>query len=382
MIHDPFPYRIVGPRFGRFAALGLVLLAIEAPPAFGQSERYELGRRLREFEIEWDRVEDARARALASQSLKAAVKAYFAFRLDDAGRAISEARFALRGEVQPFEGERWAESLCFKPEARLIDATRPSFPVIVASFYAIEARKPEDATARLVLGGGSTPSRAEVLVGPLPMTVSLPLKGLSAGDHALIAEIRAGDRTLARSSQTISLADRLADRLGALRKTIDGWPTDLASASMDRESARGQLRILESLAAKMTPESDLPADRILAGLEAQAIAVDRSLPYLGKHRAGQAWVTIVTRTGRRVAAESSCPSPPPGENPCRWWSRSTAPAAARTCSSRATAMARSFTDAASAAGSWSPRAAMRSPARPWRRWWTSWPGSIRLTAIA
>ena len=75
--------------------LGLTLLAaIEPPRAFAQFERYELGRRLRDFEVEWDRIEDAQAKARAGQSLKEAVKAFFSFRLGEAGRSISEARFA------------------------------------------------------------------------------------------------------------------------------------------------------------------------------------------------------------------------------------------------------------------------------------------------
>src|SRR5271163_1746064 len=132
MIQDRSLSPILRPRFGMFAVLGLVLLAIEPPPAFAQFERYELGRRLREFEVEWDRVGDARAKASASQSLKAAVGFYFASRLNDAGRAIADARFALRSATPPSEGERWAGSLCLKPGARLVDTTTPSLLVTIA----------------------------------------------------------------------------------------------------------------------------------------------------------------------------------------------------------------------------------------------------------
>ena len=50
MLQDRLPSRIVGTRFGIFAVLGLVWLAIEPATALAQIERYELGRRLREFE--------------------------------------------------------------------------------------------------------------------------------------------------------------------------------------------------------------------------------------------------------------------------------------------------------------------------------------------
>ncbi|MGP0067185.1 MAG: hypothetical protein ACLQGP_26770 [Isosphaeraceae bacterium] len=273
---------------------------------FAQFERYELGRRLRAFEVDWDRVDDARAKASASASLKAAVGAFFAVRLGDAGRAIAEARFALRAGVRPGEGERWAESLCVKPEARLIDTNRPGLPVTVAAFYSDDAKEPENARIRLTLGC-SVDARIEESLGSLPVTVSLPVKGLAAGDHVLTAEIRSGEKLLAWTAQTISIADRLVGRLDALRKTIGGWPGDMASSTADRESARSQLRMLESLAAKMTLESDFPANRILADLEAQTLAADRSRPYLGKDRAGQAWVTVMTSTGRRVSTRIFVP---------------------------------------------------------------------------
>ena len=285
-----FPTRIV--------LLGLAWLAIGGPPASAQFERHELGRRLRDFEFEWDRVGDAGARARASRSLKDAVGAYFAFQLADAGRAITEARLALRSD-SPTDGERWAAALCLKPEARLIDATTAGLPVTIATFYPTEARKPKAATVRLTLGG-SADSRVEAPVGPLPMTLTVPIKGLGAGDHELVAEVRSGESTLMRASVTISMADRLDDRLLDLRKVAAGWPEDADSATADRESVRNQLRALESLAARLALEADFPANQILGNLEEQAALADRSEPYLGKDRPGQARVTLVTRSGRKV----------------------------------------------------------------------------------
>ena len=306
MTSDRFLTCRVLSRFGVFAILGLVTVALQPPSAFAQFERYELGRRLREFEVQWDRVDDAQVKARASQSLKAAVTAFFSLRLGEAGRAIAEARFALRGKVQPAEGERWASSLCIKPEARLIDTTTPMLPVTLAAFYSIEAKPPADARVRLALDG-SAGSGIEAPIGVLPMTLSLPIKGLAAGDHVLSAEVRSGEKTLAKVSQTIALADRLDARLASLRKTISGWPDDAQSATADRESARGQLRMLSSLAAKQTLESDFPASRMLANLEAQVLAAAQSRPYLGKDRSGQAWVTVMTRPGRRVGTRVFVP---------------------------------------------------------------------------
>jgi predicted esterase len=242
--------------------------------------------------------------------LKAAVTAFFALRLGDAGRAITEARFALRASMPPTDDERWAGSLCLEPDSRLIDIRGTGLPVRLAAFYKTEAKKPENATSRLVLVG-SPESRVEAPIGSMPMTLTVPLRGLAPGEHVLSAEIRSGDKILATVSQTIAVVDRLDGRLTALKRTISGWPEAGASVTVDRESARGQLRMLESLAAKMTLESDFPAATMLSNLEAQVRAADRSQPYLGKDRAGQAWVTVVTKSGRRVTTRVFVPDAAP-----------------------------------------------------------------------
>jgi len=289
-----------------FAMVSLIALSREPSLASAQFERYELGRRVREFEVEWDRVPDPTARAKASQSLKVAVNSFFSFRLGEAGRAISEARFALRGAASPTEGERWADSLCLKPDSRLIDAGTTSMPVTITSFYPTDAKMPVGSTIRLRLDD-SPGSRVEAPVGPLPMTLTLPIVGLEAGDHALIGEIRLGEMVLMRASMTLSMAGELDDRILALGKMVMGWPDDPDSMTTDRESVRGQLRRLESLAAKIPLESDFPAHRILTSVEEQAQLADQSEPYLGKDRTGQFWATIVTASGNRVAVRLFIP---------------------------------------------------------------------------
>ncbi len=226
----------------------------------------------------------------------------------------------------------------------------------LAAFYPISAEKPKDATIRLILGG-SAESRIEATIGPLPMTLLLPIKGLGAGDHVLSAEVCSGGKTLTKNSQTISLADRLDARITTLKQTIRGWPEGAASTTTDRESARDQLRMLESLAGKTTLESDFPAEHILADLEIQIRAADRSQPFLGKDRSGQAWVTVVSKSGRRAATRVFIPKEAAKGEPLPIVVALHGAGEARTCSSRATVMARSSSVVASEAGCWSLREA-------------------------
>jgi predicted esterase len=291
---------------GLLAALGLAWLGVEPAPAKAQADRYELGRRLRRFEFEWDKVEDVSARTKASLSLKAAVNAFFSFRLGEAGKAIGEAQFALRKGQEPTEVERWAESLVVRPEGRLIDASTTELPVTIAFFYTTTLSKPEGASIRLSLEG-SAGSTVEAPIVALPMTLSLPLKQPGAGDHVLKPELVVGNQVIPLGPQTISLADNLDDRIIALKKVMDAWPDDPDSLTTDGESAKGQLRLVESLAAKQTLEADFPAFQILANLEDQTAAADQNDPYLGQSRPGQFWVTLITKSGRKVPARIFVP---------------------------------------------------------------------------
>ncbi len=298
--------RLVSLRCGILGVLGLAWLAFEPASASAQADRYELGRRLRAFEIEWDQVADPAARTKACQALKSAVNAFFSFRLGEAGKAIGEARFALRPGPEPTATERWADSLVVKPDGRLLDTSTTELPVTIASFYPTNLPQPAGARIRLSLEGvpGST---VEGLVVGLPMTLTLPLKRPASGDHVLKSELISASTTINLGSETISLADNLDDRIIALKKIMDVWPDDPKSATVDRESARGQLRLIESLAAHLTLESDFPADRILTNLEVQTRAADQSEPYLGSDRTGQFWVTLVTNSGRKVACRLFVP---------------------------------------------------------------------------
>src|SRR3954471_12776326 len=102
-------------------ALLLVLAAFVIPsrsPA--QEARFELGQRLRAFEVEWDRVTDEAARKRTLPHLKQATASFFTFNLPEAVRGLDLARLALGSEKEPDPAVLWAESCIFKPTSRLL----------------------------------------------------------------------------------------------------------------------------------------------------------------------------------------------------------------------------------------------------------------------
>src|SRR6476620_2248553 len=96
----------------------LVIFAASPIPAFGQPGHYDLGQKLRSFELAWDQVTDVAARRRAIPVLKSVVPLLFAGQNAEAGRAFDQSQFLLRSAEQPSAGQRWATSLVIRPSAR------------------------------------------------------------------------------------------------------------------------------------------------------------------------------------------------------------------------------------------------------------------------
>ncbi len=295
----------------RFHCASVVLLAIVLGPlsarADGPFDRYEVGRRLREFEAAWDlRDRDMTARSTVSGLLQRAVKGFFAGRMPDAGKNVTEALLSLdTGPDPPPPGaSRWAESLFVKPESRLLDLSATELPITVGPYYPGEPLGGSPASVRVSLAG----SRVEAPMTGDSLTLTLPLKPTIAGDHVMLTEILVGGKVAARNRQTISLVERRDARLATLQETLSKWPSDPKTATADRESARAALERLRALAARRTPESDVPAARILAELEEQARAVEAGTPFLDKTRSGQFWVAVPRKAGGSVSTRLFVPA--------------------------------------------------------------------------
>lgn len=287
---------------GRWVFFGILgFLFFLERPASAQFERYELGRRLRAFEVLWDQNHDTEVRARASRSLKDAVNAFFAARQTDAARSITEAEFAIQGVERPEPDQRWAKSLVVEPSSRFLDASSRTLPVKIRAFYPVDSPRPEGVKLCLTLGGQSV----DLDLLELPKTAEIPLEKVEPGDLALVAVVRRGDKTLATSRQTISLAKDLDSRLARLSKTAESWPK--GEASIDRESARTMLGTLTSLARARTLESDFAAARLLGDLEAQFAAIAANRPYFGGDRSGQGWVTVPIKNDRTVVTRVFVP---------------------------------------------------------------------------
>ena len=258
-----------------------VLLGVPAG-GFAQVERYELGRRVKRFEAEWERVTDQAARKRALAILPKMSTQFLSLNLPEAARTADDAYWALKSAEPPAAGVRWLDSLCVAPEKRAISGQATCYKVTVRPLYRVEGGPPAGATATLVGPQGHT---VPVALDQLPTTTDVwPDKWLdgrrphvasgvaTALDGRITLRTQTGETTLSHTAG-VSWLPR-PDPPGTDRSTILA-ATDAAI----RELALG-------LFTGDVPETDLPVQSWLSHKPAN--------PYIGQGPLGNFWVVVPT----------------------------------------------------------------------------------------
>src|SRR5262249_14724768 len=114
-------------------------------------------------------------------------------------------------------------------------------------------------------------------LGALPAEGKLAFGAVPEGDYVFRSEVLVGGKALASCGQTLSLADRLSERLKTLNAAVEGL--DGKPRSTDRETVRSLAPLLTALRDGQTLETDYPAVRLLAEAEAAAQAVAAGRPF-------------------------------------------------------------------------------------------------------
>ncbi|MFN0120475.1 MAG: alpha/beta fold hydrolase [Blastocatellia bacterium] len=273
--------------------IGHTLLLLCLAPAItrAQAIRYELGQRLRACEAAWEQTPDVAARNRATAHLKQAVTLFFSFRLNDAARRLDQARFALASATEPTPAAQWAASLYLNPETRFVDISQKTLNLTLTQLYPGGADMPADAVLRIrmpqvhsVWASGYVPSRAteEIRVSAIPQQISLNLAKFVLNkprafdrDYELQLDIVVNGKTLAQSTQTISLAARPAERLATLKQQLAA----LTDKGTTVETMRMAAALLDSLWQKQTLETNYPAAMLLRQAEDALNHHKAGMPY-------------------------------------------------------------------------------------------------------
>jgi predicted esterase len=248
----------------------LFLILVFEVNVFAQVERYELGRRLRKVEAELETAPQ-KLRKSAFAEIKKAVDGFFTFRFSEVARSLDKAYLVLMQRED--EQSLWAESLSVLPEYRFLDRKDTELKVMVSAFYQTLDTIPQKATLQLSLTNlnGKLIKRFQPLsIKSLPISETIKLEKIKAGDFYLRAEILIDGKVSSENKIIVSISDNLEQRLKNLEKRLesnkDGW---------QKETALEYLRILQKLKQGETLEIDFQADGILKKAEILAFTPEK-----------------------------------------------------------------------------------------------------------
>lgn len=262
-IHAPLPRAIL------LAVLSCTLLAAFAHPSFAQTQRLELGRRLKRFEIAWEQA-PAQQRDQAVTPLKQAVSSFFSLQLSEAGRQLDNAWFTVRNAAPPSAAEKVAVAHALSVLPFCTDPDTKELKLLLSPFYSTNETLPESTTLTLQLKNSAAETLAEfqcpataALAGTAWNTGTLP-----AGDHRIEATLQLDALSFRLPDISISRIPDLVPRIEKLQQTADSLrqqalsenpPPELPPAALAAAAtARSEAALLKAASEGRSTEADFP----------------------------------------------------------------------------------------------------------------------------
>jgi predicted esterase len=274
-------------------SITLAVLFLCAAPAIADPDRYELGRRMHDFEVAWDKhAEDAAAKKRAAPLLNQAMQQCIQRDHAAVARTIDTARHALDSADPAPPAVRWADALQIVPESRVVDASVADLTVTVKTYYKPEVEAPQGARLRARIGNGKV---IEAALESLPATVKVPIKdapGSPSADFKLTAEITADGKVLATKVVGVARVEKLSDRVAAVKKAAQSVPSP--PPTIEQASFVLLASLLDDLTQAKVLETDYPSSRLVFGGERLAKVTE---PYYIRSRPGEFWLSIPTEKG-------------------------------------------------------------------------------------
>ena len=283
-----------------FFPLFLIVFLLSVNTACAQSERLELGRRLKRFEIAWESA-TPNARAACVQPLQAAVGNFFGLKLNEAARQLDQAWFAVRGVDSISAIERSAIGLQLTPQPILSDTQVDKLSVKLTPLYPTNERPADQVIVRLALRDSAGAMLAQTEIGSdlLRSGFDWSVGLLPEGDHRLQTEFLLQDQTYELPSITVTRVSQLESRLLQLEAQAKSLRAN-AEEDLVRSVAttvRHELRLLRNVYEGQTQEADFPLLARLRFVEKIASS-PANLPSILVEYAGKSdlWISLVNDT--------------------------------------------------------------------------------------
>lgn len=273
-------------RFGSRFLLGLLLLVFDTALR-GQSNRLELGLRVRALEHQLESCTSPADRVRVAPHLEAAVQRFFSGNEAGVAEALAEASASLLG-IQLGANERFAASLSFHLDAKLVDVDSPSLTGSMRQFFPCSTAGVGELTLRL-RWLKSDAAATTLPVQSLPMRVELALAAPGHGEQVLEWQVCDGDVALVTRHLRVSLVDSPSERIAALtmRRAESACP-----GTVEHETLDLLIEMVRSLGPDGQPETELPGLKLLEEAEAIAEALRAKRPASCLTEPGEHWIRI------------------------------------------------------------------------------------------
>ncbi|MEQ1904314.1 MAG: hypothetical protein ABL888_09035 [Pirellulaceae bacterium] len=289
------------------------LLTGLASTAFGQLERYDLGKRLRRFEEAWSVAAEG-ARRESTPPMEEAVRNFFGLRLAKTAERIDQGWLCLLPEKIP-DWQLAAMPNGVKLNAALFDSANPEISATLQPFYSVPDKVPETAVVRFSVKdqNGQAIQKWQIPWRESITPQSLRLESLPPGDYRICAEVADGESAFELLTSSFTVVDKLGERLESLEASYRD------KESIENPSVRAMLgdhvALFKGCQTEFVHETDFPIHQMLT-LDEQLTVTDCNWKNIVRRAAEQQdlWLTLAEGR-RRVPVRLRCPPKTSGPLP-------------------------------------------------------------------
>ncbi len=283
----------VGKQSGWFALIMLITTAVWGGKAYSQEEsaaatenlRYQLGKRVRRYELLWE-ASNKVSRAASTDAMEFAVQQFFRLDLAGAAKSIDDAWLAM--VPSPTALQRNAAPMSLSASSPLLDASEPViFLTLNAVYPQLDGDWNSSAIVQIELNpvlktANSKRQFKEVSLQSLPTKLEWRLDLLEPGDYQLSATIRQEGAIASMVGTQISIVKDKQSRLKAISAWIEENKRGAKTSSLCTARMFGRQLLLADRGKDF--ECDLPMSNWFREFESIAFAtpVDRPIDSSGR----------------------------------------------------------------------------------------------------
>lgn len=299
--------------------MACMALPCSALPCSAQSDRYELGKRLRRFEVAWQTAE-TKHREASTEPMQKAVQSFFSLQFAKAAAQLDAAYFAVRNANAPTDIEQLVISHSLQVQPVVVDTLSGSVNVTLRPFtQSASLAKTETmsdtlaaakVTVKLIEGDGTV--RGSFTLDWFEATAGkeLTFREMPEGDYGLQASVEVHSEKFLLPAVQVSFIDDLAKRLEKIELGIQVFPkADISETN--RLTVRSYAQTLRSQVDKRPLETDFPTARLLRLAEELMSTPDKAAELFRQPAQESIWMTL-SHSRRSVAVRVHMPAQSPG----------------------------------------------------------------------